>query len=306
MVLGLVLVIAIIVGVKAAQIKALIAAGDLLIEQDTSTERAQLRAAQSEAALQKNNVDRVAILFKSNVASKSEYDSAQNAYQAALASADNIRASIEKKSIRAPFEGRLGIRLVNLGQSIDAGQPVVSLQATNQMFVNFFLPQQNLARLAKNLVVRLRSDAVPGHVFEGKINAINPEINTQSRSVEVQAILENTNNQLLPGMFANIEVILPDINEVLIIPITAVQYASYGDSVFVIEKQNENSDALNVRQQFVRLGAARGDYIVVEKGLSAGDTIVTTGAFKLRNGAPIVSNNTVVPKFSLSPSLPDR
>ena len=319
-----------------------VSAGDLLVEQDTSTEKAQLRSAQSNVALEKNNFDRVKQLYSRKVASKSEYDSSQSAYQTALADADNIRASIEKKSIRAPFNGRLGIRLVNLGQSIDAGQPVVSLQSTDLMFVNLFLPQQNLPALKKELVVRLRSDAVPGKTFEGKINAINPEIDSETRSVEIQALLENPENQLLSGMFTNIEVVLPELDDVLIIPVTAVNHATYGDSVFVVEekeagdavidapikdtvveesttdlndttdnaqpeKQNVDTKApLVVRQQFVRLGKRRGDYVVVTKGLSAGEEVASAGVFKLRNGAPVIINNDVVPELSLYPVVEDQ
>ena len=296
-----------------------VAAGDLLVEQDTSTEKAQLRAATSAAALEKNNFDRVSQLYSRKVASKSEYDSARNAYQSALADVDNIRASIEKKSIRAPFDGRLGIRLVNLGQTISAGEPVVSLQATNQMFANFFLPQQNLSKLQVGLTIRLTTDAVPEKVFTGKINAINPEIDSDTRSISIQAILANPDGELLPGMFANIEVILPDPGEVLIIPVTAIKYATYGDSVFVIEPQQtrqegesisnvntENEPGLIAREQFVRLGETRGDFVVVKKGLSDGQTIASVGVFKLRNGGPVAINNSATPDFSLTPTLEDQ
>lgn len=302
-----------------------VSAGDLLVEQDISTETAQLRAAKSETILSKNNFDRVKQLHQRKVASQSEYDNAKNAYQSALAAADNIRAAIEKKSIRAPFSGRLGIRLVNLGQSINAGQPVVSLQSTELMFVNFFLPQQNLPLLQKGLTVRLRTDAVPNKIFVGTINAINPEIDSDTRSVEIQALLANPENQLLSGMFTNIEVVLPELEDVLIVPVTAVKYATYGASVFVIEPQvkastvtppktdqdsvvaaNDTAEQWVVRQQFVRLGETRGDYVVVTKGLSSGQRIVSTGVFKLRNGAPVVINNDIVPEFSLKPSLDDR
>jgi len=328
--------------------------GDLLVEQDISTEKAQLRAAKSAAALAKNNFSRVSQLYKRKVASKSEYDSSQNAYQSALAEVDNINAAIEKKSIRAPFKGRLGIRLINLGQSISAGEPLVSLQATDQMFVNFFLPQQNLPELSVGLTVRLKTDAVPDTVFTGKINAINPEIDSKTRSVEIQAILANPDSTLLPGMFANIEVVMPNTSNVLLIPITSVKYATYGDSVFVVEPktvepktvelkkeekktveqesdieaaadntvsesiasneselaqgadQQTSEERLVVRQQFVRLGEARGDYVVVTKGLSENEMVVNAGVFKLRNGAPVVINNDVVPEFSLTPVLKDQ
>ena len=298
--------------------------GDLLIEQETSAEKAQLRSAKSAAALARSNFERTKQLLDRKVASQSEYDNANSAYKTAVANVDNILAAIEKKSIRAPFSGRLGIRLVNLGQSINAGEPVVSLQAADQMFVNFFLPQQDLPKLATGLLIRLRSDAVPGKTFTGKINAINPEIDSATRSVEIQAILANPEKELLPGMFANIEVVLPDIRSVLLIPITAVQYATYGDSVFIIEEADlekndgqtahsgtqkeaqESAQPLKARQQFVRLGKTRGDYVIVEKGLKVGDKVASAGVFKLRNGAPVIINNTVVPDFSLTPSLADQ
>ncbi len=306
-------------------------AGDLLVEQDTSTEKAQLRAAQSAARLAKSNFDRVEQLYRRQVATQSEFDSVKNTYQSALADADNIKAAIEKKSIRAPFDGRLGIRLVNLGQSISAGDPVVSLQATNQMFVNFFLPQQELSDLQTGLTVRLTSDAVPEKVFLGTINAINPEIDTATRSVEIQAILANPEGELLPGMFASLEVVLPNPGDVLIIPITSVKYATYGASVFIIEPKSENekgtdkteavektavakssddeteqAQVLVSRQQFVRLGDTRGDYVVVKKGVSEGDVIASAGVFKLRNGGPVVINNDVVPEFSINPTVSDQ
>ena len=202
---------------------------------------------------------------------------------------------------------------------------MVSLQAADKMFVNFFLPQQQLSLLQTGLVVRLVSDAVPGKVFNGNINAINPEIDAATRSVEIQAILDNSDNQLSPGMFANIEVVLPDTEDVLLIPITAVQYATFGDSVFVIEPAKAkavNNDvtektsvivaddveqkAFVARQQFVRLGEARGDFVVVKKGLSLGQLVASAGGFKLRNGASVVINNSVVPDFSLEPKLKDQ
>lgn len=321
-----------------------VSAGDLLIEQDISVEKAQLRSATSAAALAKSNFTRISQLYDRKVASKSEFDSAKNAYQSALADVDNINASIEKKSIRAPFNGRLGIRLVNLGQTISAGEPVVSLQATDQMFVNFFLPQQNLPLLSKGLTVRLTSDAVPDTVFTGAINAINPEIDSETRSVEIQAILANPDNTLLSGMFASIDVVLPETQRVLLVPITAVNYSTYGDSVFVVEEKpvegaskntndnvkdetiadsdveptatnaitdgaegsNKRVPKLVVRQQFVRLGETRGDYVVITKGLSEGERVVNAGVFKLRNGASVVVNNDVVPAFSLNPVLDDQ
>ncbi|MEO0444228.1 MAG: efflux RND transporter periplasmic adaptor subunit [Pseudomonadota bacterium] len=287
-------------------------AGDLLIEQDTSTEKAQLRSATASVALARNNLERIDELYQKQVASKSEFDDAQTSYQSALADADNIRASIEKKSIRAPFDGSLGIRLVNLGQTINAGDPVVSLQATNQMFVNFFLPQQHFSRVDVDLPVRLVSDAVPGKVFQGKINAIDPEIDNSTRSIRLQAIFANPDNELLPGMFGSIDVVLPERSSVLMVPVTAIQYATFGDSVFVIESQpSEGPDAagqetLQVRQQFVKTGETRGDFVAVEKGLSAGERVVSAGAFKLRTGATVIIDNSAQPDYSLKPEVDNQ
>lgn len=302
-------------------------AGDLLVEQDTTAERAQLRSAQAAAALAKSNLSRIEALYQKQVASKSEYDNARSLFRSANADVDNIQATIEKKSIRAPFDGQLGIRLVNLGQSINAGEPVVSLQATRQMFVNFFLPQQFLSQLEPGLSVEVRSDAVPNDIFSGKITVIDPKINEATRSIKIQALLDNSEEKLLPGMFAKLKVILPEVKDVLLIPVTAVQYATFGDSVFVIETAESQTDAekkpdnssetttetsaekdkpLVARQQFVKLGEARGDFVNVLKGLEAEQIVASAGVFKLRNGAGVVINNSVVPEYSLNPEVDNK
>jgi membrane fusion protein (multidrug efflux system) len=313
-------------------------AGDLLVEQDTSAEKAQLRSVQASAALAKNNLSRINELYRKKVASKAEFDNAQSAYRSAIANADNIRATIEKKSIRAPFDGSLGIRLVNLGQTINTGESVVSLQATNQMFVNFFLPQQLLSKVKPGLTVNVTSDAVPGEVFSGKINAIDPSINVSTRSIKIQALLGNPEGTLLTGMFVSLEVLLPDAKSVLLIPITAIQYATFGDSVFIIEEKkiekkkvesikgeektgvvattvDTPNDKLKVeppqkqlvaRQQFVKLGEARGDFVSIDKGLEVGQTVASAGVFKLRNGSGVVINNSIVPEYSLEPLVENK
>ncbi len=290
-----------------------VTAGELLVQQGTSEEQALLRSNQSAAALAKNNLERTAELYNKKVASKSELDNAQSTYDSAVADVDNTRATIEKKSIRAPFSGRLGIRLVDLGQFINAGDSVVSLQSINKMYVNFSLPQQFNAKVATGLAVRLESDAVPEKQFIGKINVIDPQIDTATRSVRLQAIIDNPMQELLPGMFATIDVLLPKTESVLLIPVTAVQYATFGDSVFVIEpaldeKTNKpiEPEKLIARQQFVKLGESRGDFVVVEKGLKKGEVIASTGVFKLNNGASVIINNSVVPDFSIEPSVSDE
>jgi len=288
-------------------------AGDILIQQDTSEEQAKLRSNQAAAALAKSTLERMLKLYDQRVASKSELDNSKSTYDSAVATVDNTKAAIEKKSIRAPFAGRLGIRLVNLGQFINTGDSVVSLQAIDKMYVNFSLPQQFNSNVAVGLSIRLESDAVPGKQFLGSINAIDPEIEMSTRSVRLQAVIDNPNKELLPGMFATIDVLLSNDKTVLYVPVTAVQYATFGDSVFVIEpvKDSETDqvvepEQLVVRQQFVKLGESRGDFVAIEKGLAETDTVASTGVFKLSNGGSVVINNSVVPDFSIDPTVRDE
>lgn len=282
--------------------------GSLLLQQDTSSEMAQLQAAEAEAALAKANFERLRLLIETNAVSKAAYDDGEAKFKQAMAQADTIRAAIAKKTIRAPFSGRLGIRLVNLGQSLKEGEPIVSLQAMDPIFINFMLPQQELARVKPGLPVRITSDALPGQTVAGKITAINPQADSVTRNVRVQATAANKDERLRPGMFAAVAVVLPGKNQVLAIPATAVLPAPYGDSVFVVEERKEEKSGktdLVVRQQFVRLGESRGDFVAVLSGLEDGATVVSTGVFKLRNGQQVVIDNALNPKFSLNPT-PDN
>lgn len=283
--------------------------GDLLVQQDTSTEEAQLRSAEASVTLAKVSLRRDHELMAQSTISQSELDSAEAQFKQAEAQADDIRAAISKKTIRSPFGGRLGIRLVNLGQSLKSGDPIVSLQALDPIFVDFQLPQQRLAELARNLVVRVTSDALaPNEVVEGRITAINPDVDSATRNVRVQATLANPRERLHPGMFVNTAVLLPKADRVLVIPATAVLYAPYGNSVFVVEeKKGENNGAPErmVRQQLVRLGESRGDFVAVTSGLRAGETVVTTGVFKLRNGIAVTVDNQLAPAAELAPKPND-
>jgi len=281
-----------------------VAAGDLLVQQDISVENAQLRAAESSLELARINFERSKALLPNNAISRSDYDNSQAQFTAARAQVDNIRAQIAKKTIRAPFAGRLGMRQINLGQVINDGQEIVSLQSLGPVFVNFLLPQQQLAQLKTGLMIRVTSDALPGQLFTGKITAIAPEVDVATRNIRVQAQLANPDDLLRAGMFTNVTVVLPKTDNFLIIPSTAVLYAPYSDSVFVIEeKKSEDGSpaAKTVRQQFVTLGEKRGDFIVVKSGLEAGETIVSTGVFKLRNGQAVVVDNKLAPEFKLNP-----
>ena len=279
-------------------------AGDLLVKQDTSLEEAQLRAAEAAAVLAKANLERTKELFTKNTISKSEWDNAETQFKQAVAQGDAIRATIAKKNIRAPFAGLLGIRLINLGEFLHEGDAIVSLQSLDPIFVNFLLPQQELAKMGLGLKVRVTTDALPGEVIEGTITAISPQVDASTRNIRIQATVANPRERLRPGMFAEVAVVLPDRNEVLAIPATSVLYAPYGDSIFVVDdKKGEGSGqpVRVVRQQFARLGEKRGDFVSVLSGLKEGETVVSTGVFKLRNGQDVVVDNTLSPEFKLRP-----
>lgn len=283
---------------------ATVRAGEVLVELDDAVEQAQLRSASASADLARLNLERARNLRPRNLVSQSDLDSAEAQAKQANAQVDNIRAVIAKKTIRAPFTGRLGIRQINLGQFLDGGAAIVSLQALEPVYVDFALPQQELARLRVSMVVRVTSDAAPGQIFEGKLSVISPEVDALTRNVRLRATLDNRAGRLQPGMYVSVAAVLPTAEQVLMIPATAVLYAPYGDSVFVIEekKDDKTGDTGKVAvQKFVRIGQSRGDFVVVESGLSAGEIVVSTGVFKLRNGAAVVIDNTLTPDFQLHP-----
>jgi membrane fusion protein (multidrug efflux system) len=281
-------------------------AGELLVQQDTSTEAAQLRAAEATAALAKLNLERLGKLLAERTISQSQFDNADAGYKQAVAQADAIRAVIAKKNIRAPFAGRLGVRLVNLGQVINEGEPIVSLQSLDPIFVDFSLPQQQLRLVQAGLKVRVETDALPGQAIEGKITAVNPQVDAATRNIRVQATVSNPKEQLRPGMFVNVAVVLPAREKVLAVPATAVLYAPYSDSVFVLEEKKADAGGAPVqvvRQQIAQLGERRGDFVAVVSGVKEGETVVSTGVFKLRNGQAVVVDNTLAPEFKLEPRV---
>ena len=286
----------------------MVKAGDLLVQQDTSAEEAELRAAEATMGLTKLTFGRARRLLAEGTFSQAEYDKADAEHKQALARIENIRAVIAKKTIRAPFGGLLGIRLVNLGQMLSPGDEIVSLQSLDPIFANFSLPQQQLARIRQDLKVRVTTDARPGEVIEGRITAINPQVETATRNITVQATIPNGNQHLRPGMFVNVTAVLPEQDTVLVIPATAVLNAPYSDSVFIVENaasDKESSPGKVVRQQFVKLGERRGDFVAVIAGLKEGETVVSTGVFKLRNRQSVSVDNTLAPEFKLSPTPKD-
>ncbi|HVK98404.1 MAG TPA: efflux RND transporter periplasmic adaptor subunit [Dongiaceae bacterium] len=276
--------------------------GDLLVQQDISIEQTTLRSAEAAAELARSNLHRNQRMIKQNGVSASDFDTAAAEAKQTEAQVENVKAQMAKKSIRAPFSGRLGVRQVSIGQDLRDGDPIVTLQKLDPILVNFLLPQRDLSRLKTGLTVRVHSADFPGLQVEGTITAINPEVEKTSRNVRVQALLKNPDERLLPGMFVEVDVILPNPQQVLAIPATAILYAPYGDSVFVIEDRPEDQGGGKVvRQQLVKIGNTRGDFVAVKEGLPADATIVTTGAFRLQNGQEVKPDNNLSPEFSQTP-----
>ena len=284
-----------------------VAAGAVLVELDTSVEEAQLASALANAELARLNLARAKSLRAQNTNSQSELDSFEAQGKQASAEVKNIRAVIAKRRVTAPFAGRVGIRQVNLGQFLAVGTPIVSLQSLDPIYVNFSLPQQNLSLLSEGLGARVSTDVYPGREFTGQVTAINPDLDAATRSVKLQITLANPAGLLRPGMFGSVSVDLPVADKVLIIPATSVLYAPYGDTVFVVEdgKDAAGVPQKTVRQQFVRLGVTRGDFVAVASGLKLGETIVSAGVFKLRNGVAISVDNSLAPDARIAPTPTD-
>jgi membrane fusion protein (multidrug efflux system) len=282
--------------------------GDLLVKLDASQEEALLRSSEAEVELARTDLERTRDLAAKKVVSSSELDAAESKFRRLTAVVDQMRSNIRKKAVVAPFDGQLGIRQVNVGQMINSGQPVVPLQSLDPVFADFALPQQYFSKLSQGLEIRVTTDAVPGRVFTGKLTAVNSMIDVATRNVGVQATLANPDHVLRPGMFAKVEVVLPEKGRALVIPGSAISYAPYGDSVFIIEKQKDpktGKESQVLRQQFVRVGEARGDFVSITNGLKAGETIVGAGVFKLRNGIAVTINNDLAPKPQVNPTPAD-
>src|SRR5262245_5289057 len=282
--------------------------GEVHMKLDASQEEAILRSAEAEAQLARTDLERSRDLAMKKVVSSAEFDSAQSKFTRQNAVVDQMRSNIAKKSLIAPFDGQLGIRQVNVGQMINAGQQVVALTSLDSVYVDFALPEQHLSKLTKDLELQVRADALPGREFKGKLTAINSMLDPVTRNVPLQATLENPDHALHPGMFAKVDVMLPETKKTIVIPGSAVSYAPFGDSVYVIEKQKDpksGHESLVLRQQFVRIGEVRGDFVSVTQGLKAGQEVVGTGVFKLRNGMVATINNDLAPKPELNPQPAD-
>ena len=277
--------------------------GEVLALLDTRQEQAQLAAAEAQRELARVSFERMQGLLNENVVSRAEFDRAIADQRQGDARVGEIKATIERKTIRAPFGGILGIRRVNLGQYLSAGDALVTLQSLSPIYVNFGVPQQAMAQVRAGRTVRVTADNFAGSAFSGRITAIDSVVDESTRNIQAQATLANPDGRLRPGMFVQAEVAVGASATIVSLPASAISYAPYGNSVFVVSdlKDKGGKPYRGVRQQFVKLGAARGDQISITSGLKAGDEVVTSGVFKLRNGAAVIVNNKVRPANSATP-----
>jgi membrane fusion protein (multidrug efflux system) len=287
------------------------AKGAVLVVLDTRQEQAQLAAAEAQQKLAGLSFERMSGLLKQGVVAQADYDKAAADLSQGEAKVQEIRATIARKTIRAPFSGVLGIRQVNLGQYLAAGDPIVPLQAVDPIYVDFSVPQQEVGRVPIGAAVRVGSEGAPGAAkteFGGKITAIDSVVNDATRNVRLQATLPNRDGKLRPGMFVDVNVVLGTSQSVVAIPTSAIAYAPFGDSVYVVAdlKSPKGVPYRGAHQQFVKLGASRGDQIAVIAGLEPGQEVITSGVFKLRAGAAVLVNNTVVPSNNPAPRPEDN
>ncbi len=282
--------------------------GQVLVRLDTSIEQAQLESALADEALAKLTLDRQRKLRENGVNAAAELDAAEARAKQTAAAVASLRATIAKKTIRAPFDGRVAIRQVELGQIVSSGTPIASLHSVTPIYAEFSLPQQALAEVKVGQKVQMHVDIFPGSTWEGKVSVINPEVDVATRNVRIRATFDNPDGRLTPGMFANVDVLSNEKRRVTVIPATSVIFAPFGDSVYVLEGKKDPAGKTNTvaRQRFVRLGERRGDFVEVISGVSPGETVASSGAFKLRNGVAVMVNNAMAPNPQLAPKPTDN
>ncbi len=271
--------------------------GDVLFILDATQEKAELASAVALLRLARLNLDRSKGLLQKKIIAVSELDSAQAEFEADQARVDNLQAIIDKKIIRAPFDGKIGIRKVNLGQTIKQSDELIPVHQSDPIFVDFAVPQTRLAKIHVGQSLRVESDGLEEPAL-GKITAINPMVDESTRTAMVQGLLDNPGDKLRPGQFARVDVIFPEKQTVVSVPGTAIVHQAYGDLVFVVVEEEGKQV---VRQQFVQVGMRRGDFVEIVKGLSAGDRVVSAGGFKLANGASVTIDDSMQPEVSLTP-----
>jgi len=282
--------------------------GQVLVQLNADSDRALLQSLEAQADLAKTNYKRDQEQFGVKAVSKAVLDAAQADLKSKQAQVDEQAALVDKKTIRAPFSGRVGISTVNPGQYLKAGAAIVTLQSLDQVYVDFYLPQSDIGRVKLGQTVLLTSDTYPGRAFHGTITALNPKVDPQSRNLEIEATLPNPKHALLPGMFASVTVQAGKVEHFVTLPQTAVTYNPYGETVFVVKpagKGPQGKPKLIARQSFVTTGAVRGDQVAILKGIQVGDTIVSAGQLKLRSGSPVRIDNTIEPSNEAAPQPTD-
>ncbi len=281
-------------------------AGDVILTLDSAADGAQLKALQAAERLATLERDRIKLLFERKSISKSEFDQRQSQLEQAQANVATQQERIEQKTVRAPYAGRLGIRRVNIGQYVAAGDPIIGLQSLDPVFVNFTLPEQRYRDVSVGLAVRAQTDALGEVLFEGRISAIEPVIDADTRNFNVQSTFANPQQQLRPGMFARVTLNVGEQRDVVVVPRSAISFNPYGNSVYLLteseQKGEDGKPLLVARQRFVRTGEMRGDMIAIEEGLAIGDQVATSGLLKLRSGATVVINNSVQPDANIAPT----
>ena len=281
--------------------------GALLVKLDTQQEEAQLRSAEARLGLAKTDLERKRDLIAKKAIAQSDWDTAESQVAQMQASVEEMKALVARKRLTAPFDGLVGIRQISKGQYVNPGAAIVALQSLDPIFVEFSLPQQHFASIATGRKVRLAVNGLEAGKFEGEITAIDSLVDPNTRNILVQATVKNAEHLLRPGMFADVEVLLPESSGVLAIPSSAIAYAPYGDSVFVVREKNgpDGKPAKFVEQQIVQLGPTRGDQVSVSSGLKDGDEVVSAGVFKLRPGGAVRVDNSVQPGNEAKPNPPN-
>ena len=279
--------------------------GTLLLRMNTQQETAQLQSSEARLVLAKTDLQRKRDLIAKKAIAASELDTAESQLRQMEASVSEMRALVSRKQIEAPFDGMLGIRQVDVGQYLNPGATVVSLQSVDPIYVEFSLPQQNLGSLKTGKPLRLRTSGTGEEMFEGEVTAINSQVDASTRNVMVQGTVKNPDHKLRAGMFVEVELLLPEQDGVLAIPATSIAYAPYGDSIYIVRPSPDGKGPAIAQQQFVKLGARRGDVVTVVSGVKEGEEVVTSGTFKLAPNAPIQVNNDVQPGNELNPVPPN-
>lgn len=284
--------------------------GTVLVQLNAGTELGQLHSLEAQVELAKITYARDKAQFAVKAVSKQTVDTDEWNLNNLKAQVEEQKATVEKKTIRAPFTGQLGINQVNPGQYLNVGDTVVNLQALDPLYVDFFLPQQAISQLKLGQLVGINTDAYPKKNFEGKITTIQPAVDVATRNIQVEATIPNADHLLKPGMFARVEVDTESPETFITVPQTAVSFNPYGDIVYLVvdssKKDDKGEPILIAQQVFVQVGETRGDQIAIIKGLKAGDTVVTSGQLKLKNGSQITINNTVEPSNAANPIIKEK